>query len=93
MEAFRARLSLTETEESTKIGLSFCPEPSDVFINTYPKCGTTWVSMILHSLRSRGDLDFGEITEVVPWDKCAFDCGQNLNDPQTFHPRLFKVYL
>ena len=93
MEALKARLSLTETDESTQLGLAFKPNPSDVFINTYPKCGTTWVSMILHCLRSRGNLDFGEITDVVPWDKCAHDCGQNLDDPHKYTPRLYKVFV
>jgi len=37
-------------------------------------------------------MDFCEITEVVPWDRCAFDCGQNLNDPQKFKPRIFKSH-
>ena len=41
--------------------------PSDVFVVTYPKCGTTWVTQILHALRTAGSMDFGEITEVVPW--------------------------
>lgn len=92
MNALIARLRLTETDESAKIGLAFVPAPEDVFISTYPKCGTTWVSFILHSLRSKGNMEFSEITEVVPWERCAHDCGQNLNDPQNYYPRLFKSH-
>jgi hypothetical protein len=43
---------------------NFEPRSSDVFIVTYPKCGTTWVTQIAHSLRTRGSMDFDEITEV-----------------------------
>ena len=34
--------------------LAFQPLPSDVFVATYPKCGTTWVQQIFHGLRSNG---------------------------------------
>jgi len=37
-------------------------------------------------------MNFGEITEVVPWDICAGDCGQDLNDMQVASPRLFKSH-
>jgi hypothetical protein len=62
MEEVLRRNSLMVDAESVRIGLSFKPGPTDVFITTYPKCGTTWVSFIVHSLRSRGQyLDFEEI--------------------------------
>lgn len=87
-----SRLGLMTTPESKDFGLSFQPRPDDVFVVTYPKCGTTWVSFIAHCLRTRGDTNFGEITEVVPWTICALDCGQNLNDEQVALPRLFKSH-
>ena len=59
------RLKGTQTEESKRIGLAFNPQSNDVFITTFPKTGTTWVTMMLHSLRSRGDMNFEEITEVL----------------------------
>ena len=62
-------------EASSEYGRNFKPRPSDVFIVTYPKCGTTWMSQICHMLRG-GDMDFGEITEVCPWDEVAMICGQ-----------------
>mgnify|MGYP002841970148 CR=1 FL=1 len=30
---------------------------SDVFVVTYPKCGTTWMTQIVHALRTRADID------------------------------------
>lgn len=37
-------------------------------------------------------MDFGEITEVVPWDILAKDCGQDLDADQVCEPRLFKSH-
>ena len=49
---------------------NFEARPKDVWIVTYPKCGTTWMTQICHMLRG-GDMNFGEITEVCPWDEMA----------------------
>lgn len=62
--------------ESVRVGQTMVPRASDVFIVTYPKCGTTWMTQIVHALRSRANMHFDEITEVVPWDIMAHDCGQ-----------------
>ena len=92
MELLKKRNKNFQTKESEVIGRSFKPRADDIFIATYPKCGTTWMSQILHGLRSNGDMQFSEITEVVPWDVLALDCGQNVNDEQNFTPRLFKSH-
>ena len=76
------RNNAMHSEESVRVGRAFQPQPSDVFVVTYPKCGTTWVTQILHALRTAGSMDFGEITEVVPWDILAHDCGQKLDAAQ-----------
>ena len=68
----------------------FVPAPSDVFVVGYPRCGTTWVSQIVHALRTGAEVEktmaFGEISEVVPWDVQAEACGQRLNSPQASVP-------
>lgn len=81
-----------ETAESIENGLKFIPKSTDVFITTYPKCGTTWVSFIAHLLRSGGNSDFEEIVQVVPWTITALDCGFDLDAPQCGHPRVFKSH-
>ncbi len=47
---------------------------------TSPKCGTTWVQQIVHQLRSRGSMDFEEISIPVPWIEMAHDLGQARGD-------------
>ena len=53
------RNKFMHTDESVRVGRAFKPRASDVFIVTYPKCGTTWMTQILHALRTGGSLDFG----------------------------------
>ena len=85
------RNRLMHAEDSTRIGRSFSPKSDDVFVVTYPKCGTTWVTQIVHSLRG-GTMDFDDINEVAPWDTMAHFCGQDVNAPQAWAPRLFKSH-
>lgn len=63
-----------------------------MFVTTYPKCGTTWVTQIVHALRTNASMDFGEITEVCPWDILAHDCGQDLDADHVAHPRVWKSH-
>lgn len=74
-------------------GLAYRPDPSDIFISPYAKCGTTWMQQIVHGLRSGGDMDFAEITEVVPWLELAHDLGQDVHAPQRARPHAFKSHL
>mmetsp|Transcript_20272 Transcript_20272/g.81597 ORF Transcript_20272/g.81597 Transcript_20272/m.81597 type:complete len:86 (-) Transcript_20272:3438-3695(-) len=43
---------------------SFKPRPSDVFIATSSKCGTTLAMQICHQLRTGGHMDFDDFYEV-----------------------------
>ena len=90
----RHRNGLMHTEESSRNGTfgGFQPSAGDVFVATYPKCGTTWMTHIVHGLRSGGDMSFGEITEVVPWDIMATICGQDLDGARRVRLRAFKSH-
>ena len=78
---------------SRAAGLAFRPGPTDVLIATFPKCGTTWLQQIVHGLRTRGSMDFDEITLVVPWLELAGDLGLDPDAPQAAEPRAFKSHL
>ena len=101
-ERTRAR-SLEELEElNAKLfdGSTFAtamrtykPEPSDVIITPFAKCGTTWTQQIFHSLRTRGDMDFDDISRVVPWIETATMLGLDINAEQRATPRGFKSHL
>ena len=80
------------TPEGWQHGLNYKPDPTDVFIVTPPKCGTTWMQQIVHGLRTRGSMDFDEITRVVPWINMAYDTGIDIYAPQVAHPRAFKTH-
>jgi hypothetical protein len=81
-----------ETDESAQHGLAYRADPTDVFIVTPPKCGTTWMQQIVHGLRTRGSMDFDEISSVVPWIELALDMGIDIYAPQAARPHAFKTH-
>jgi hypothetical protein len=71
----------------------FRPRPSDVIISPFGKCGTTWLQQTFHTLRTRGDMDFDDISRVVPWIETASVLDIDLGEPQRAEPRGFKSHL
>jgi hypothetical protein len=88
--ALSARMS---SPEGIAKGLAFRPEPTDVIITPYGKCGTTWIQQVFHGLRTRGDMDFDDISRVVPWIETAHELGLDLDAPQRGQPRGYKSHL
>jgi len=80
------------TTEGWQRGLDYKPAPTDVFIVTPPKCGTTWMQQIVHGLRTRGSMDFDEIGRVVPWINMAHYMGIDIHAPQTGNLKAFKTH-
>lgn len=78
--------------EAHRRAIELTVKPDDLFIATYPKCGTTWVQQIVHQLRSRGSMDFAEISGVVPWLESAWDMGIDPAADQDWTPRAFKSH-
>ena len=74
-------------------GLQVKLRPSDVVITPYGKSGTTWTQQIVHTLRTRGDMDFDDISRVIPWIEVSAGLGIDLNAEQTANPRAFKSHL
>lgn len=87
----RTRLPLLHSPESMALARSFRARPSDVFVVTYPKSGTTWLQQIVHALRG-GAMDFAEIGEVVPWLETCLDLGIDPQGEQCGGFRVFKSH-
>jgi hypothetical protein len=79
--------------ESVPHGLSYQAQPTDLFISPFAKCGTTWLQQIVHNLKTEGDLDFDDISRVVPWVETAHKLGLDLYAPQRGAFRAFKSHL
>lgn len=90
--AFNTLQDKVFSAESIRRGQAFEPHPDDLFIAPYAKSGTTWLQQLAHGLRTRGDMDFEEISYVVPWIEVAHDMGVDLHAPQVARPRLFKTH-
>lgn len=85
-------MSKFENHAASKQGLAFKPRPSDIIISPYAKSGTTWTQHIAHGLRTRGRMDFEEITAVTPWIEIAHDVGWDLDADQVAEPRVYKSH-
>ncbi|MBE9540484.1 MAG: sulfotransferase domain-containing protein [Proteobacteria bacterium] len=93
VEEMVARQAKLFTEEEVNEGLSLKLRRTDVVITPFAKCGTTWLQQIVHTLRTRGDMDFDDISRVVPWIEASPALGIDLNGPQKAEPRAFKSHL
>ena len=90
---YRTRQERMITPGGLERGLAFVPRPTDVLISPYAKSGTTWLQQIVHGLRTRGDMDFDDISRVVPWIETSPDLGIDLDAEQGAEPRAFKSHL
>lgn len=73
---------------------SYRARPTDVIISPFGKCGTTWLQQTFHTLRTRaGDMDFDDISRVVPWIETSVGLGIDINAEQRANPRGFKSHL
>ena len=70
-------------------------EPRDVFITSWAKSGTTMMQQMFHQIRTAhagGDMDFDDISRVVPWDDTAYLLDFDMTAPQVARPRGFKSH-
>ena len=93
LEDYNSRFEGLITEHGRNLGLQFKPQPSDIIITPYGKSGTTWLQQIVHGLRTRGDMNFDDISRVVPWLEVSHDLGLDIHAPQKGQPRAFKSHL
>ena len=90
-----SNLELTRNQQKTpwRNTSHYRPRPDDIIITPFSKSGTTWLQQIFHCLRTRGDMDFQDISEVVPWIETSPLLGINLNAEQRAKPRGYKSHL
>jgi len=90
----RQKFAPSETQAAAASPLE--ARPSDVIITPYGKCGTTMMQQMFHQLRTAsqgGDMDFDDISRVVPWIETAAVLDLDINAPQIAQPRGFKSHL
>jgi aryl sulfotransferase len=87
------RMKPMRSVEGYQKGLDLKLTPTDVVITPYGKSGTTWTQQIVHTLRTRGDMDFDDISRVVPWIETSVGLGLDLDATQKAEPRAFKSHL
>jgi hypothetical protein len=90
MEEIEARAG--DPDEAGSIA-DYRPRPDDIVISPFAKCGTTWLQQTFHTLRTGGDMDFDDISRVVPWIETSRLLGIDLEAPQRAAPRGFKSHL
>ena len=67
--------------------------PDDVWVVTYPKCGTTWTQQIVRLIRNKGIPDEKKINSVVPWlEAVASPSHRDANIDSVQRPRAFKSH-
>lgn len=97
MEEFAAKMMAMGPSEAEAAAASpYQPRPSDVIITPYGKCGTTMLQQMFHQLRTTsagGDMDFDDISRVLPWIETSAGLGLDVNADQRANPRGFKSHL
>jgi hypothetical protein len=80
-------------DERERALAAYRPRPTDVIISPFGKCGTTWLQQTFHCLRTRGDMNFDDISRVAPWIETSVALDLDINAEQRANPRGFKSHL
>ncbi len=88
------RVPFFVTPESIAEAASLPLDPSDVWIATYPKAGTTWTQNIVKLIRSKGEKDGVQLMKSVPWAEANSDQSfSKINLSTLPKPRAFKSHM
>ncbi len=83
--------------EEAGINMGALVAPGDVYITSWAKSGTTLMQQMFHQIRmvaatGAGDMEFDDISRVVPWEDTAFLIDFDMTAPQRATPRGFKSH-
>lgn len=92
LEEYVAKVQKLGTEGGMANAAAFKARPDDILVSTFAKAGTTWMQQIVHGLRTCGDMNFREVTDVVPWIELAHDVGWDIHGEQVANPRAYKTH-
>ena len=87
---------MVASEGQLATAVPYRARPTDVIITPFAKCGTTMLQQMFHQLRMAkhgGDMDFDDISRVVPWIETAAVLDLDINAEQRANPRGFKSHL
>ncbi len=88
------RVPFFVTPESIAEAASLPLDPSDVWIATYPKAGTTWTQNIVKLIRSKGEKDGVQLMKSVPWAEANSEQSLfKVNLSTLPKPRAFKSHM
>lgn len=75
--------------------LEFEPRPTDIYVATYPRSGTTWMQFLVYLLVSDRSVAFDHISQVCPWFERSLALGTRTADDfaRLPSPRVFKSHL
>ncbi|HEU4620020.1 MAG TPA: sulfotransferase domain-containing protein [Gammaproteobacteria bacterium] len=85
------RMPMGFPPEGFESALTYVPEPGDVFVSTYPKCGTTWMQYIVYLIVHRGEPlpDGATLVDAFPHlEEIGAEAARALP-----RPRLLKTHL
>lgn len=96
IEELGANMSALSAIES-KHYRPYVPQAGDIFITSWAKSGTTMIQQMFHQLRmaaatGAGDMDFDDISRMIPWEDTALMLDLDTNLPQRAAPRGFKSH-
>ena len=97
LEEFGANMGALAQANAPRACHAIDPRPSDVYITSWAKSGTTLTQQMFHQLRMAHatgalDMDFPDISGVVPWEDTATIIDCDMTSDQRAAPRGFKSH-
>ncbi|XP_064485364.1 sulfotransferase 1C2-like [Ornithodoros turicata] len=85
------RLTADYRPEFVQEALRFIPEPGDIFLVTYPKCGTHWLSQIIQLILHKGE-SADNFFQALSWSRIPEFLGTDVLEDAP-RPRFMKTHL